>query len=74
MTLQDIIQEARKLSRDEKADLIDELHCMIAAEGDDVTITPAQAADLDRRIEEYEAGNAKMLPGDEVLERFRKRL
>jgi putative addiction module component (TIGR02574 family) len=73
MTLQDIIEEAKKLSDDEKVDLIDELYCMINKD-QDVGLTPAQAQDLDRRIEEYEAGKAKMIPGDEVMERLRKRL
>ena len=73
MTLRDIIEEAKKLSDDEKVDLIDELYCMINKD-QDVALTPAQAQDLDRRIEEYEAGKAKMIPGDEVMERLRKRL
>ena len=75
MTLRDIIEEAKKLSDDEKVDLIDELYCMINMNREDeVTLTPAQSHDLDRRIEEYEAGKATMIPGDEVMERLRKRL
>jgi putative addiction module component (TIGR02574 family) len=74
MTLRDIIEEAKKLSRDEKVDLIDELYCMINVSPDDVALTPAQAQDLDERIVEYEAGKARMIPGDEVMERLRKRL
>ena len=73
MRLHEIIEEARKLSRDEQVDLIDELYCMINIDPDDMTPTPAQAADLQRRISELEAGEAKMIPGDEAMEALRKR-
>jgi putative addiction module component (TIGR02574 family) len=74
MTLRDIIQEAKKLSRDEQVDLIDELYCMINVDPEGMALTPAQAQDLNRRIEEYEGGKTKMIPGDEAMERLRKRL
>jgi putative addiction module component (TIGR02574 family) len=73
MTLRDIIQEARKLSHDEKVDLIDELYCMINVDPDGTTLTAAQAADLDRRIDELESGKAKLIPGDEAVAMIRKR-
>ena len=74
MTLRDIVEEAKKLPRDEQVDLIDELYCMINMSDDHVALTSAQAQDLDRRIEEYESGKAKLIPGDEAMERLRKRL
>jgi putative addiction module component (TIGR02574 family) len=40
----------------------------------DAPLTPAQQEDLDRRVEEYESGKAKLIPGDEAMERLRKRL
>ena len=73
MTLRDIIEEAKKLPRDEQIDLIDELYCMISVDPDDDTLTPAQAADLDRRIDELESGKAKLIPGDEAIAMVRKR-
>jgi putative addiction module component (TIGR02574 family) len=73
MTLREIIEEAKKLSRDEQVDLIDELYCMINVDPDSVSLTPAQAADLERRLNELEAGEAKMIPGDLAMEALRKR-
>ena len=73
MTLRDIIEEAKKLSHDEKVDLIDELYCMINIRADADALTPAQAADLDRRIDELESGKAKLIPGDEAIAMVRKR-
>jgi putative addiction module component (TIGR02574 family) len=73
MTLRDIIEEAKKLPRDEQVDLIDELYCMINVNPTDLALTPAQAADLDRRVEEYQSGKAVMIDGDEAFARLRKR-
>ena len=73
MTLQDIIQAAKKLSRDEQVDLIDELYCMININPDDVALTPAQADDLNRRMRELDDGDAKLIPGDKAMEELRKR-
>lgn len=46
---------------------------MINVNPGDVSLTPAQAQDLRRRMEEYEAGKAKMIPGDEVIAQLRNR-
>jgi putative addiction module component (TIGR02574 family) len=73
MTVRAIIEEAKKLPRDEQAELLDELMCLVGVEEADVALTPAQAADLDRRLAEYEAGDAKMVPGDEAIAELRKR-
>lgn len=73
MTLRDIVEEAKKLPRDEQVDLIDELYRMIHVDPDDVTLTPAQAADLDRRIDELESGRAKVATEAEVEGVLRKR-
>ena len=69
MTLKAMIEEAKKLSREERGELIDELICLDA----DAPLTPAQQQDLDRRIDELEAGKAKLIPGDEALAMIRKR-
>ena len=73
MTRDALLQEIRKLPREEQVELIDALVFIVGTEPSDVALTPAQAADLDRRIAEYEAGNAKMIPGDEVIAQLRKR-
>jgi putative addiction module component (TIGR02574 family) len=69
MTLKDLVEEAKKLTREERAELMDELNRIDVA---DVALTPAQAADLDRRIEEYKSGNVTLIPGDVVMERIRR--
>jgi putative addiction module component (TIGR02574 family) len=73
MTLQEIIDAARKLPRGEQLDLLDELYCMMNVDPDGVALTPAQAEDLRRRLDELEAGEAKLIPGDEAMEMLRKR-
>ena len=73
MTLRNLIEEAAKLSHTERAELLDELIRLQGAEESDVLLTPSQQADLDRRVEEYRAGKAVMIPGDEAFSRLRNR-
>lgn len=73
MTLRDIIEEAKKLPRDEQVDLIDELYCMINVDPDDVALTAAQAQDLKRRMEEARSGQDVLIPGDEAIAMLRNR-
>lgn len=73
MTRSALIDEFRKLPRHEQAELLDELISIVGTDEEDVVLTPAQRRDLDMRIAEYEAGNAKMLPGDEVVARLRQK-
>ena len=70
MTMQDILSEARKLSPGQRAELVEEI---IRMDADDVALTPDQAADLRRRIDDYKAGRTKFSPGPEVVERVRNR-
>lgn len=72
MTLRTLIEEAKKLPTDEKAELLDELICMVGSERD-VALTDSQRVDLRRRIEEYRSGKASLIPGDEAIARARKR-
>jgi len=71
MTIDNLIEEAKKLSQREQAELLDELIRLIGP--DDVALTPSQQEDLDRRIRELDSGSAKLVPGDEAFERLRKR-
>ena len=73
MTLRDIIEEAKKLPRDEQVDLIDELYCMINVDPDDLALTPAQSADLQRRMEEARSGKDDLIPGDQAIAMLRGR-
>ena len=71
MTVRALVEEAQKLSAYERAELLDELMCIIHTTDADAALTPAQAADLERRGEELRQGKAKLIPGDEAIARFR---
>jgi putative addiction module component (TIGR02574 family) len=74
MTVQALLEEARKLSPEEQVQLLDELSCIVEPENEaDVYLTPAQRQDLRARIEELDSGKAKLLPGDEVVQQLRRR-
>jgi putative addiction module component (TIGR02574 family) len=73
MTLANLIDEARRLSHAEQAELLDELIRLIGPEETDVALTPAQQIDLSRRYEEYKAGKAKMIPGDQAIAQLKQR-
>lgn len=73
MTLQNIIDEAKRLPLADQIELWGVLGDMIGPPPD-VALTPAQAKDLEMRIEEYRAGKAEMIPGEEAMARLRARL
>ena len=76
MTLDTLIQAASRLSQAERAALLDALLLLdapVEPEAADSNLTPAQREDLRRRIDEYRAGKAKMIPGDLAIEMVRKR-
>ncbi|MGB7160666.1 MAG: addiction module protein [Tepidisphaeraceae bacterium] len=73
MTLDNLIDEVRKLSPADQAELLDELVCMVDPAIADLTLTPAQRVDLNRRIEEFRSGKAVMIDGDEAFARLRNR-
>ena len=57
MTREAILEEARRLSPDDRVQLIDQLWATMSDE-DALALTPAQEADLNRRIAEDDAGLA----------------
>ena len=73
MTLRDIIDEVKRLPRDEQVDLLDEIYCMINVDPKDVALTPAQAADLEKRMQEARLGNEELIPGDEAIAQIKSR-
>jgi putative addiction module component (TIGR02574 family) len=73
MTLDTLIHAASKLTPAERAELVDALLDLDWPDGTDASLTPAQREDLNRRIDEYRAGKAKMIPGDVAIEMLRKR-
>lgn len=73
MTVQNLLTEARRLSKAEQVELFDELVQLIDPQTAPFTLTPAQSADLNRRIDEYRSGKAVMLPGEETIAKIRAR-
>ena len=74
MTVRALVTEAKKLSYNERWELIEALMELGADEEADVTLTPAQRKDLRRRMEEARSGKEKRIPGDVAIEMIRKRL
>jgi putative addiction module component (TIGR02574 family) len=74
MTVQNLVAEVKRLSQTEQAELFDELVQLVDPATAPFTLTPAQTADLDRRIDEYRSGKAVMIRGDEALAKLRARL
>lgn len=70
MTIDQIIEEARRLSREQVADLVDrltlELHQTI-----DPSVEDAWKQETRRRLKEIESGGVQGVPGDEASGRIR---
>lgn len=73
MSVQSLIDAALKLSPAEQGELFDALRRIVEPEDPETMLTPAQRADLERRLEEFESGNARMSPGPAVFARLRER-
>lgn len=71
MSVTELVDQAKALSRSEQIELLDELICIVGV--DDLALTPNQAADLDRRLDELDSGKAELIPGDKAIEEVRKR-
>jgi putative addiction module component (TIGR02574 family) len=68
---EEIFREAVALPVDARTELAERL---IASVAEDISadIADAQLAEVRRRFAEVESGNAKLIPGDEVLARVRR--
>jgi len=67
----EIVEEARQLSYDERAEIIEQL--MLANLQDlDPEIEKAWGDEAMRRLAEMESGKVKGIPGDEAMARIRK--
>lgn len=68
------IDELRKLPISERLQLVEDLWDSIAEDSPDdgFPVTPELAAELDRRLAEFEADPDATLPWDEVRERIRR--
>ena len=68
-----LTEEIRRLSPEEKADLIDEL-LVLTYGGPDPEINKAWAEEIDRRIDAVERGEARTVPAEEAMARLRSRV
>jgi putative addiction module component (TIGR02574 family) len=66
--------EIDKLDVDERLDLIEELWESLASDPNQVPVPEAHKAELDKRLDQIEAGDDEGIPWEEVLDRIRNRL
>ncbi len=64
----------RKLPLDERIRLVEDLWDSIASDQDALPLTPEQQAELDRRLDAYEADGDPGRPVMDVIAEIRKRL
>jgi putative addiction module component (TIGR02574 family) len=68
-TVEQIVEEARSLSRDQLVELVDRLTQSLTLESG---IEEAWKKEARRRVAQIENGEVKGVPGDEVSERIRQ--
>jgi putative addiction module component (TIGR02574 family) len=71
LTLDQIVEEARQLPREQVAELVDRLTFELHDEPD-TKIDAAWAEEVERRLAEIRSGKVKPIPGEEVMARARK--
>jgi putative addiction module component (TIGR02574 family) len=72
-TLEDIKEKAQQLSEMERAELA--LALIESLDGPpDADVEEAWRIEIERRVGQIERGEVQPIPGDEVLERLRRRL
>ncbi|MEQ1579809.1 MAG: addiction module protein [Steroidobacteraceae bacterium] len=64
----------RTLPVSERIRLVGELWDSIAADGESLPLTPAQAAELDSRLTAYESDKNPGRPAEDVIAEIRKKL
>jgi putative addiction module component (TIGR02574 family) len=69
-----LLEQARSLSVDEQLALIEALWDGLAQRGETPLPTPAQLAELQRRVAEHEANPDDVVPWDQVQAEVRSRL
>jgi putative addiction module component (TIGR02574 family) len=62
----DLLEAAKALPLPERIELVEALWDSIADEGYEPPVTPAQAAELERRLEEHRANPASAIPWAQV--------
>jgi putative addiction module component (TIGR02574 family) len=73
-TLDELKQQAAKLSATERAELALSLIESLEAPADDGDVERAWQLEIERRVAEIDSGEVQPLPGDEVFARLRRQL
>lgn len=71
MTVEQIMEETRRLPRDQLAELVDRLTVELH-QGIDPGVEDAWRAETRRRVAEIESGRAEFIPGEEVMAELRR--
>ena len=66
--------ELEKLGVEERLDLIEEIWNSLTSDPGQIPVPEAHKAELDRRLDQIEAGDDEGIPWEEVLNRIRNRL
>ena len=66
--------EIEKLGVEERLDLIEEIWNSLTSDPDQIPVPEAHKAELDRRLDQIEAGDDEGIPWEDVLNRIRNRL
>jgi hypothetical protein len=70
MTKEQILAEARSLKQEDREELVEDLRQIVS----DDELTPEQHAELRRRIEEVDRGEAELLDGETVMRELFEKL
>ena len=73
MSATEILRAAKALPLDEQIELAQELWHSIAEQGTDPDLTPAQAAELDRRLAEFEKNPSDGISLEQVEAEMKRR-
>ena len=67
-----LLEKALELPIPERIKLVEDIWDSIAVVPDAIRLTEEQMAEIDRRIEDYQANPDKLVPWEEARERLRK--
>ena len=73
ITFDSVLQDALRLPVEERSRIASRLIESVD-DGDDIELSPAWQAEIDRRIESIQSGTAKLIPHEDVMAIVRQKL
>ena len=73
VTFDSVLQDALRLPVEERSRIASRLIESVD-DGDDIELSPAWRAEIDRRIESIQSGTAKLIPHEDVMASVRQKL